>query len=160
METNNNDTTKVVTKTYNQTDIDNSYNAGYAKAKRELTNTDDYKKFLEFQKGNAETLKINEDLQQKYNAVLKEKNDLINDKILSKSNVKSEFADFVLASIQKNVNDEKDFETALEEFKKEKPQYFGDVVIKKVQTAPPLAGSIPKPITTNDIMNNIIRGNV
>lgn len=145
-------------KTYSKNDIDNSFNAGYKKAKDEFVKSEDYNNFMNWKKGNAENVKINEDLQNKYNQVLKEKNDLFNSIILSKSNVKEDFKDFVKASVQNNVNDEVDFETALEQFKKEKPQYFGDVIITKVQTAPNLGGSVARPLSTNDIMNKILRG--
>ena len=56
-----------------------------------------------------------------------------------------------------NVNDETDFATALESYKKENPQYFGDTVVKKVQSSPNLTGGA-KEVTTNDIMNDILRG--
>ena len=56
-----------------------------------------------------------------------------------------------------NVNDTTDFETALENFKKSSPQYFGETVIKKVQTSPTLNNGGTQTTTTNDIMNNILR---
>lgn len=55
------------------------------------------------------------------------------------------------------VDDTKDFKTALKEYKKDNPQYFGEVQIKKVQTSRNLAGGT-QPQTTNSIMNDIIRG--
>lgn len=74
------------------------------------------------------------------------------------SKVKSEFSKFVRSEVMSNVNDETDFATALENYKKENPQYFGDTVVKKVQSSPNLNAGEPKPQTTNDIMNNILRG--
>ena len=76
---------------------------------------------------------------------------------MSGSNVKKEFSKFVTNEVMANVNDETDFATALESYKKENPQYFGDTVVKKVQSSPTLAGG-SKPPTTNDIMNDILRG--
>lgn len=146
-------------KSYSKNAIDNSFNAGYKKAKDEFVKSEDYNNFMNWKNGNAENIKINEDLQNKYNQVLQEKNDLFNSIILSKSNVKEDFKEFVLDSVQKNVNENVNFETALEQFKKEKPQFFGDVVITKMQTAPNLGGAVAKPVTTNDIMNNFIRNN-
>ena len=72
------------------------------------------------------------------------------------SNVKKEFSKFVTNEIMSQVNDDKDFATVLEDYKKENPQYFGDTVVKKVQTSPTLTGG-PKETTTNDIMNDILR---
>ncbi len=74
------------------------------------------------------------------------------------SKVKSEFSKFVRSEVMSSVNDETDFATALENYKKENPQYFGDTVVKKVQSSPNLNAGEPKPQTTNDIMNNILRG--
>ena len=55
------------------------------------------------------------------------------------------------------VNDTTDFETALKEYKKNNPQFFGETVVKKVQTSPALNGGGDKPQTTNSIMNNLLR---
>lgn len=76
---------------------------------------------------------------------------------MSGSNVKKEFSKFVTSEVMANVNDKTDFATALENYKKENPQYFGNTVVKKVQSSPNLANG-EQPVTTNDIMNNIIRG--
>lgn len=72
------------------------------------------------------------------------------------SNVKKEFSKFVTNEVMANVNDKTDFATALENYKKENPQYFGETVVKKVQSSPTLAGG-EQPTTANDIMNDIIR---
>ena len=52
------------------------------------------------------------------------------------------------------VNDTTDFEKALKDFKKENPQYFGEVVVKKVQSSPNLNGGASQGQTTNSIMND------
>ena len=75
---------------------------------------------------------------------------------MSGSNVKKEFSKFVTSEVMSNVNDDVDFATALENYKKENPQYFGETVVKKVQSSPNLTGGT-KETTTNDIMNNILR---
>lgn len=75
---------------------------------------------------------------------------------MSGSNVKKEFMKFVTSEVSSRVNDDTDFTTALESYKKENPQYFGDTVVKKVQSSPTLTGG-PKETTTNDIMNDILR---
>lgn len=77
---------------------------------------------------------------------------------MSNSKVKKEFEKFVTSEIMNSVDDEHDFESVLDNYKKENPQYFGDSVVKKVQSSPVLTGGTPQPQTTNDIMNNLIRG--
>ena len=73
------------------------------------------------------------------------------------SNVKKEFSKFVRSEVMANVNDETDFTTALESYKNDNPQYFGEVVVKKVQSSPSLNAGGNQPQTTNSIMNDIIR---
>ena len=70
-----------------------------------------------------------------------------------------EFSKFVTSEVLSLVNDTTDFETALKDYKKNNPQYFGEVIVKKVQTSPSLNAGGDKPQTTNDIMNSILRGN-
>lgn len=77
---------------------------------------------------------------------------------MSGSNVKKEFSKFVTNEVSSLVDDETDFATALENYKKENPQYFGETVIKKVQTSPSVGQGGNQPATTNDIMNNLLRG--
>ena len=77
---------------------------------------------------------------------------------MSDSNVKKEFSKFVTSEIMSKVNDETDFATALTNYKKENPQYFGDTVVRKVQSSPNLNNGGTPAQTTNDIMNNILRG--
>lgn len=76
---------------------------------------------------------------------------------MSGSNVKKEFMKFVTNEVSSQVDDETDFATALDNYKKENPQYFGDTIVKKVQSSPTLTGG-SQPVSTNDIMNNILRG--
>ena len=75
------------------------------------------------------------------------------------SNVKKEFLKFVTSEVLDLTDDTTDVKTALENYKKKNPQYFGDVVVKKTQTAPNLNNGGGQGKTTNDIMNNILRGN-
>ena len=77
---------------------------------------------------------------------------------MSGSKVKSEFLKFVKNEVMSKVNDDVDFNTALEDYKKENPQYFGDTVVKKVQTSPSLNTGENAPHSTNEIMNDILRG--
>ncbi len=92
-----------------------------------------------------------------YSQVTNENKDLKAQLQMSASNVKKEFSKFVTNEVMSQVDDEHSFEKVLEGYKKENPQYFGDTVVKKVQTSPSLNGGTPKEPTTNDIMNDIIR---
>ena len=76
---------------------------------------------------------------------------------LNGSNVKKEFMKFVTSEINSKVNDDNDFASVLENYKKENPQYFGDTVVKKVQSSPTLNNGGSQPVSTNDIMNDILR---
>lgn len=77
---------------------------------------------------------------------------------LNGTNVKKEFSKFVKSEVMGKVNDKTDFSKALEDFKKDNPQYFGETVITKTQTAPNLNNGGTQPQTTSNIMNDIIRG--
>ena len=74
------------------------------------------------------------------------------------SNCKKEFSKFVTSEVMSLVNDTNDFESALKDYKKNNPQYFGETVITKTQTAPSLNNGGTQPQTTSNIMNNLIRG--
>jgi len=77
---------------------------------------------------------------------------------MSGSNVRKEFSKFVQNEIMSQVDDDHDFESVLNEYKKENPQYFSDPVTHKVQTSPNLnGGGATAPQTTNSIMNDLLR---
>ena len=166
MEENNKDTQVVeenkveetTEKTYTQDDINNSFNAGMSKAKKEFEKSEDYKNYQEWKKNNQndsekiaelETSNLNKD---------KEIADLKAQLTLKDSDVKPEFVGFVKSEVLSKVNDTTDFETALKNFKKDNSQYFGETVVKKVQSSPSLNGGDNQPQTTNSIMNDILRG--
>ena len=77
---------------------------------------------------------------------------------LNENNIKKEFSKFVTSEIMSQVDDKNDFDTVLKSYKKDNPQYFGETVITKTQTAPSLNNGGTQPQTTSNIMNNIIRG--
>lgn len=93
-----------------------------------------------------------------FSNVTNENKDLKAQLQMSKSNVKKEFSKFVTSEVMSKVDNDHNFESVLEDYKKENPQYFGDTIVKKVQTSPSLDGGVPKAPTTNDIMNDILRG--
>lgn len=146
-------------KKYTVEDVNNSYKAGVKKARAELEESESYKKYQDWVKSNQNDSERIKELEgiiaNKDNEIsqykIKEQNSL-----LEKSEVKEEFIEFVKSEVIKNIDDTTDFETALENYKKEKPQFFGEKVIKKVQSSPVMAGGT-QPKTTNDIMNSFIR---
>lgn len=146
-------------KTYTVEDVNNSYKAGVKKARAELEQSEDYKKYQDWVKEhqndgekikNLETSNLNKD---------KRIMDLEAQLELKDSDVKPEFMKFVKSEVLSMVNDDTDFGTALKHFKKDNAQYFGQVQIKKVQSSPALNGGTPQAPTTNSIMNDILRGN-
>jgi len=151
-------------KTYTKQDIDNSFNAGMKKASKEWQNDEKYKEFMAWKKTNqTENDKINE-LTQNNTTLANEKAGLENQiKLLqaqiqvNNSDVKKEFSKFVTSEVLEMVNDTTDFETALKKYKKDNPQYFGEMQIKKTQTAPSLNSGVGRGTTTNDIMNGLLR---
>ena len=145
-------------KTYTQEDLDNSFNAGRKKASKDWQKDEDYQKFVEWKKSNQSENEKLAELQAGYDALQKENSVLKARSKVADSDVKPEFLKFVTSEVMSLVNDDTDFDKALKNYKKENTQYFGETVIKKVQSSPNLVGGT-KPKTTNDIMNNLIRGN-
>lgn len=74
------------------------------------------------------------------------------------TDVKKEFSKFVMSEVMSQVDDKTDFETALGNYKKENPQYFGETVVKKVQSSPSVGTGENHQTTADDIMNNLLRG--
>ncbi|MBR2245668.1 MAG: hypothetical protein IKN65_00790 [Clostridia bacterium] len=149
--------TTVEEKTFTQKEFDEALQRAVARKTKNLPSADELKSFNEWKKTNQnDSEKINEltaQLEQatKENTLLKATNEV------AKSDVKPEFLKFVTSEVMSMVNETTDFDTALKNYKKENTQYFGEVVVKKVQTSPTLTGGT-KPQTTNDIMNSLLRG--
>ena len=145
------------TKTYSETDINNSFNAGMKKAHENLKKDKDYIEFQEWKKNHeSDSEKLN-NLQNDFNNVSNE-NALLKAQLkVNETNVKKEFAKFVTSEVRAMVNETTDFDTALKKYKEENPQFFGETVVKKTQTSPKLTGTSPTTTTTNDIMNELLR---
>ena len=146
------------TKTYTKEDLDNSFNAGVKKASTEWQKDEKYKEFLAWKKTNQSNSEKMAELQTNYTNAINENTLLKAQLKIADSDVKKEFAKFVTSEVMNNVNDTTDFETALKDYKKNNPQFFGEVVVKKVQTSPVLNNGGNQPQTTNNIMNDILRG--
>lgn len=148
---------KPAEKTYTEQDIQNSFNAGVKKANSDWQKDVKYKEFLDWKKTNQnDSEKINE--LTSTNASLTNEIKLLKAQIqVDNSNCKKEFSKFVTSEVMSLVNDTNDFESVLEDYKKNNPQYFGETVITKTQTAPSLNNG-SQPQTTSTIMNNILRG--
>lgn len=144
-------------KTYTKDDLDNSFNAGVKKAKSDWQKDEKYKEFLSWKKSNqSENEKLIE-LENINTAKEKEINELKSLLKVKDSDVKKEFQKFVSSEVMNLVDEKTDFDTALKKYKNENPQYFGEVVVKKVQSSPNLSNGGSKEITTNSIMNEILR---
>ena len=146
------------TKTYTKEDLDNSFNAGVKKASTEWQKDEKYKEFLTWKKTSQSDSEKMAELQTNFNNVSNENKYLKAQLEVSNSDVKKEFSKFVTSEVMNNVNDTTDFATALKDYKKNNPQYFGETVVKKVQTSPVLNNGGNQPQTTNNIMNDILRG--
>ena len=145
-------------KTYTQQDLDNSFNAGRKKASHDWQKDEKYQEFLEWKKTNQNDSEKIAELQAN-NENLKKENDLLKaTNEVAKSEVKPEFLKFVTSEVMSMVDETTDFDTALKNYKKDNSQYFGEVVVKKVQTSPNLNNGGNKVATTNDIMNGMLRG--
>lgn len=166
MEENNKDTqvveeTKVeetTQKTYTQEDLDNSFNAGRKKASHDWQKDEKYQEFVAWKKNNQNDSEKMSELQTNFDKVSSENKYLKSLIEVNNSDVKKEFSKFVTSEVMSMVNDTTDFETALKTYKDKNPQYFGEVVVKKVQSSPNLNNGGNKPTTTSDIMNDILRG--
>ena len=146
------------TKIYTKEDLDNSFNAGVKKANSDWQKDEKYKEFLAWKKTSQSDSEKMTELQTNYTNAMNE-NALLKAQLkIADSDVKKEFAKFVTSEVMSLVNETTDFDTALKEFKKTSPQFFGEVVVKKVQTSPVLNNGGNQPQTTNNIMNDILRG--
>jgi hypothetical protein len=150
-------------KTYTKEDLDNSFNAGVKKASSEWQKDEKYKEFLEWKKTNqndSETIKELQSQIEKINeekaTITKDYETLKNTQKVREMDARPDFVRFITSEVMTKVDDTTDFDTALKNFKDENPQYFGEVVIKKVQTSPKLNNSNGV-INTNSIMNDVIR---
>ena len=122
---------------------------------------DDYKSKIEDKDNQIKelntTIETNSKNLENLQNVTNENKDLKAQLQMSDSNVKKEFSKFVTNEIMSKVNDDNDFASVLESYKKENPQYFGGNDTRMVQTSPVLGGGATAPQTTNSIMNEILR---
>jgi chromosome segregation ATPase len=122
---------------------------------------DDYKSQVDNYKSQVTELngKIEESTKSLENlqTLTDENKNLKADITLNGANVKKEFMKFVRSEVLSKVDDKTDLTKALDEYKKDNPQYFGDVQVKKVETSPSLNSGVSQQITTNNIMNDLIR---
>lgn len=148
-------------KTFTQEEVNNIIETRLAKAKKDMPSKEELEQYNKWkQEQKTEQEKINDQLTElkNNNGTLANENAQLKAQIqIMDSNVKKEFMKFVTSEVLSLTNDTTDFKTALKAYKKDNPQYFGDTVVKKTQTAPNLNGGI-KPQTTNDIMNSLLRG--
>ncbi len=145
------------TKTYTKEDLDNSFNAGVKKANSDWQKDEKYKEFLAWKKSNQSENEKLVELETSNKTKEKEINELKSLLKVKDSDVKKEFQRFVSSEVMSLVNETTDFDTALKKYKNDNPQYFGETIVKKVQSSPNLSNGGNKEITTNSIMNDILR---
>ena len=149
-------------KTFTQEELNTIIETRLAKARKDMPSKEELQAYNEWkQSQKTEQEKNNEQINQLEtdNGALTNENAKLKAQIqVMNSNVKKEFVRFVTSEVLAMTNDEVDLVTALKSYKKDNPQYFGDTIIKKTQTSPSLNAGGEKPQTTNDIMNNILRG--
>lgn len=76
-----------------------------------------------------------------------------------KSGVNEKFVDFVTSEVLKTSNNGTDFVEALGNFNKENPQYICTPTVK-VSTTPLMQNKTENGITSNELINNFIRGKI
>lgn len=137
------------------------YGKNVTRYKEQISDYDDKFKNYETQVQELnQKLETNSKELENYQNVTNENKDLKAQLQMSDSNVKKEFSKFVTNEVLSKVDDDHDFASVLNSYKKENPQYFGESVINKVQTAPNLNGGVTAPQTTNSIMNDLLRNAV
>jgi hypothetical protein len=141
-------------KSYTQEELDAIIEKRIARDRRTRENTPEYKAFKEWEDSQKTKEEKESELQKKYDLSQSELAVLKAEKKVISANAKPEFAEFVASKVL-SMGD--DFEANLAEYKKNNPQYFGETVVKKVSTSPDLSGKAGAS-TTNDKMNNLIRG--
>ena len=149
--------TTVEEKTFTQKEFDEALQRAIARKTKNLPSADELKSFNEWKKNSQNDSEKLIELQTNYDNLKKENSLLKATNEVAKSNVKQEFLKFVTSEVMSLVDDTTDFADALEKYKKDSPQYFGETVIKKVQSSPTLNGG-SKPSTVNEIFNNMVRG--
>lgn len=144
-------------KTYSEDDIQNSFNAGLKKGSNKFKSDPEYKEFLKWKKNNQTDLEKMNNLTTENNKKDDEIKSLKTEIEVLGSGVKKEFVRFVTSEIKELIDEDNDVKSVLKNYKKENPQYFGEVVIRKTKSSPSLNGGDNKDSTTNDIMNEILR---
>ena len=149
-------------KTFTQEEVNSIVEERLAKVKKNMPSKEELQQYNEWKETQkTEQEKINDKINQLQtnNGILTNENSQLKAQLeVLNSNAKKEFVRFVTSEVLAMVNDTTDLKTAIKSYKKDNPQYFGDTVIKKTQTSPSLNAGGDKPQTTNDIMNNILRG--
>ena len=150
-------------KTFTQAELNSIIEDRLAKARKNMPSKEELQQYNEWKENQkTEQEKINEKINQLQtsNGTLTSENSQLKAQLeVLNSNAKKEFVRFVTSEVLAMVNETTDLKTAIKNYKKDNPQYFGDTVIKKTQTSPSLNAGGDKPQTTNDIMNSILRGN-
>ena len=141
-------------KLYTQEDIDKAVESRLNRERRNREKDPEYKAFKAWQESQQTESEKAQEKENAYQRAVKENALLKAEKKLINENVKPEFAEFVAEKVMAMGDD---FEKNLAEYKKSNPHFFGETVIRKMSSSPSMGGS-GQGSTTNDRMNDLIRG--
>jgi long-subunit acyl-CoA synthetase (AMP-forming) len=115
-------------KVFNQEEVNAMIQQRLARAKKDLPNEEELKKFREYQESQKTELeKLQEQnklLVQEKEAAIKEVQAAQNKSLVVSSGIQSQYVDYAIFEVSKMVTDEIDFNTALEQFKTNNEHYF------------------------------------
>jgi hypothetical protein len=115
-------------KVFNQEEVNAMIQQRLARAKKDLPNEEELKKFREYQESQKTELeKLQEQnklLIQEKEAAIKEVQAAQNKSLIVSSGIQSQYVDYAIFEVSKMVTDEIDFNQALEQFKTNNEHYF------------------------------------
>ena len=123
-------------KTFTQSELNEIIKDRLARARKGIPDDAELKEFRKWKKESQTDAEKYSGMQQELNEARAELVLLKNQNAVSKAGCRSEFSEFVADKVSKMGGE---FEEDLQEFKKNNPQYFGETVIKKLGTSPPMA---------------------
>lgn len=141
--------------TFTQADVDRIVSERLARVKGTQLPESDIKAFRNWQENQKTEAEKQKEREKEYISTKRENAQLKAEKKLISKNTKPEFTEFVATKL---LNMDGDFDSNLEQFKKDNPQYFGEIAIKRLSTSANLSGSTGSDeITAHQRMNNILR---
>ena len=141
-------------KKYTQEDLETAVENRLIRERKLREKDPDYKAFKQWQQSQQTEAEKQAEKEQEYNRALNENALLKAEKKVISADVKPEFSEFVTSKVLAMGDD---FEKNLADYKKNNPHFFGETVLKKMSSSPSLGGTGHER-TTNERMNELIRG--